>query len=472
MNTGKTTYGAILSSINGQPVTDLTRTFAGCTKMVSSPAIPQSIFRYDNTYNSCAKLETAPLIADGVINLNGTFYGCTSLSGVITIDAEVTDYGRCFKSTSKQIYLTGSSSKLAELAATDGYTNNGTSDNVRVLSTTQSSATYMVKHWQQNVTGNKDKLDDENYTVVETQTVGALVGTSVTPSVRTYTGFISPASQTVEVLADNSVVVNYYYTRQVYYIDVNLLWDGVVYNSIGAAKTPVLFTVTVNDKVVAKNVADYYTKHPYGSTYKIELSVKEGYHYDGDNYGSASGVIGAGTASYAPKIRTNTYTTYTVRYWQQNLDGDADIHDSENYTMVSSMSIDALSGTTASHSPSAYTGFNTPAIQGAIVKDDGSTVIDYYYTRKEVAFDINTSIDGVYNVYGTEGVNFTVIVNGKTIASNVSDFCRPILYGSEYSVQVHLSSKYQWDGTLRNGASPMSGIATSAISIVPVITSK
>ncbi len=58
----KTEYGAILESINGQPVTSLNSTFWYCTSLKTAPAIPNSVTDMTATFRNCTKLTTAPVI--------------------------------------------------------------------------------------------------------------------------------------------------------------------------------------------------------------------------------------------------------------------------------------------------------------------------------------------------------------------------------------------------------------------------
>ena len=95
----KTTYGEILSSvtISGRvyPVSDL----GGC-------------------FQECTALTTAPTIPNSVSSIWHCFDGCTALTGAININANVNGYSRAFEGTQKGIWLTGTSTKLAEIAAT------------------------------------------------------------------------------------------------------------------------------------------------------------------------------------------------------------------------------------------------------------------------------------------------------------------------------------------------------------------
>ena len=98
----KSTYGEIISEIAGQPVTNISYTFSGCTS-----------------------LETAPTIPNTVEKMESTFQGCKSLRGTIEINANP-NYSceGCFLLTLNPIKITGSCSDetKAKLAAT---ANNG-----------------------------------------------------------------------------------------------------------------------------------------------------------------------------------------------------------------------------------------------------------------------------------------------------------------------------------------------------------
>ena len=67
---------------------------------------------------------------------------------------------------------------------------------------------YIVKHHQQNI-------DNDQYTLIDTQTLYGTTDSSVTPSTKTYTGFVSPTTQTITILPDGSAIVDYYYNRQI-----------------------------------------------------------------------------------------------------------------------------------------------------------------------------------------------------------------------------------------------------------------
>ncbi|MBQ4602516.1 MAG: leucine-rich repeat protein [Clostridia bacterium] len=73
-------YGAIEAEVNGLPVTQLYKTFAGCTNMTEAPAIPEGVKVLYNTFKNCTALTSAPAIPEGVENMTYAFWGCSSLT--------------------------------------------------------------------------------------------------------------------------------------------------------------------------------------------------------------------------------------------------------------------------------------------------------------------------------------------------------------------------------------------------------
>ena len=90
---------------------------------------------------------------------------------------------------------------------------------------------YVVKHWKENLPTettndeqNKNQDDvgagpvsaqegQENYTLAETDNLTGTTDEEITPGTKEYAGFTAPQTQTVRILGDGSLEVNYYYTR-------------------------------------------------------------------------------------------------------------------------------------------------------------------------------------------------------------------------------------------------------------------
>ena len=82
---------------------------------------------------------------------------------------------------------------------------------------------YTVEHYQMNTSGNYPS------TPYETENLFGTSDTSVTPSVKSYTGFTSPSAQEVNVSANGTQVVKYYYSRNKY---------TIIYNANGGSVSP------------------------------------------------------------------------------------------------------------------------------------------------------------------------------------------------------------------------------------------
>lgn len=70
---------------------------------------------------------------------------------------------------------------------------------------------YKVNHYFENV-------DNDEYTLVETDILAGMSDTEITPAVRGVVGFTSPEEQTVTIAPDGSLIVDYYYSRNHYTI--------------------------------------------------------------------------------------------------------------------------------------------------------------------------------------------------------------------------------------------------------------
>ena len=90
----QTSYGVILESINGEPVTNMSTTFSSCTGLTTAPEIPANVTNMYGTFSNCTNLTTAPVIPDSVTSMSNTFASCTKLTTAPEIPASVTSmYG-------------------------------------------------------------------------------------------------------------------------------------------------------------------------------------------------------------------------------------------------------------------------------------------------------------------------------------------------------------------------------------------
>ena len=85
--------------------------------------------------------------------------------------------------------------------------------NIVATWTPRNDVLYTVKHYWQNI-------EDDGYSLFETQALQGTADTYVTPSVKTYPGFRSPNTETVIINPDGSRILNYYYTRNSYKVTI------------------------------------------------------------------------------------------------------------------------------------------------------------------------------------------------------------------------------------------------------------
>ena len=93
----KSSYGEILSEVAGQPITNMYRTFYGCSSLTTAPTIPSGVTSMNYTFYFCTSLVTAPTIPSSVTNMYCTFESCRSLTTAPTIPNNVTTMHYTFK---------------------------------------------------------------------------------------------------------------------------------------------------------------------------------------------------------------------------------------------------------------------------------------------------------------------------------------------------------------------------------------
>ena len=95
---------------------------------------------------------------------------------------------------------------------------------------------YTVKHYKQNV-------DNDNYTLFETEDKTGTTAANVTPETKNYTGFTAPPTQTEAIAADGSMLIEYQYTRNSY----ELTWNANGGAIAGTSHTsgPVLYEAAI-----------------------------------------------------------------------------------------------------------------------------------------------------------------------------------------------------------------------------------
>ena len=236
------------------------------------------------------------------------------------------------------------------------------------------TASYKVLHQQEQLNG--------TYATVENENLSGTIGSSVTPAVKSYTGFTSPSTQTVTISADGNTTVTYKYVRKTYDLDVNVVLDGTSYNT---GIDGITFDVYVNGTKVGSG-KDFCKRstYKYGSTYEIKNISCPGYTFDTSS--SIKGTITANT-EVKPKFTTNSYT---VTY--------KDVVDSTSGTV--------LKETTASKKYGS-------SVRGT---DIGSSTADnayyngYYYVS-DTSATVGTSGATVYRIFKLRTINISGAVS-------------------------------------------------------------
>ena len=177
---------------------------------------------------------------------------------------------------------------------------------------------YTVNHYVMDINGNYLS------TPTKTERLSGFTDTSVTAKrLSLGNGFTYPDVQTVKVKADGTTVVNYYYSRNQYYLNLNgylkqrtdtngnmadLTETVGNLNGTNSTYTYATAVVKINGSVHAKGngVTDFYEKVYYGSTYEIITTAKTGYTII-DNTGTLTGTVN-GDTTVAPRLSINSYT--------------------------------------------------------------------------------------------------------------------------------------------------------------------
>ena len=123
-----------------------------------------------------------------------------------------------------------------------------------------------------------------------------------------YTTASSGGTQVTTSTTVPSSNVTYYSRRTInqYYFDLNGTLDGTNTGNISGYGT---CDVYINGTKVGEDVADYYTQHPYGSTYTVnDCKASKGHTYNGVQSGySLTGTIGASSKSVYVNFTTDVY---------------------------------------------------------------------------------------------------------------------------------------------------------------------
>lgn len=209
---------------------------------------------------------------------------------------------------------------------------------------------FTVKHYQQNV-------DDDNYTLLETETKNGYTQSPVGDKLATtYEGFYSLLyDTTTKIAADGSTVVEIYYDR--YYYLMNFDLDG------GYGVEPI------------------YAR--YGAPINVGTPTKPGYSFNGWNP-KLPVTMPAENTTHKATWNAGT-TSYTVVYWYENAndDGYSYVADQKitNVAPGTSVRSDTYKDANFNNKDAKHFTYNANKTETVTVAGDGSTILNVYFTR-------------------------------------------------------------------------------------------
>ena len=275
-------------------------------------------------------------------------------------------------------YKYGADVTVAGAATAPGYTFSGWSksgtfqmpaDNVKITGkfVANTNTEYKVEHYWQNV-------DDDNYTLHETETLAGTTGETATAEEKTYDGFtlneeVAGTVKSGTIAGDGSLVLRLYYTRNAY--KVTYAYTGMTPE--GASALPAEAT------------------YKYGAPVSIaEAATAPGYTFSGwsrtDDFAMPNEDV-----TITGSFTANGDTEYKVEHYLQNLDG-------KGYTLADTEApLTGETGTTATANPKTYEGFTFDSsvegtVQSGTIAGDGSLVLKLYYTRN--SYDVTYEYTG------------------------------------------------------------------------------
>ena len=225
------------------------------------------------------------------------------------------------------------------------------------------STIYTVKHIREDSNGSFDSENCE----VETEELYGTTDSKVTPAVKTYTGFVSPAAREVTIAADGALVVEYRYKRKTYNIHYNS--DGGILRGtpVGFFRYGVPFSLTDNGGYTVTKEG-----HTFLGWYVSDDPGKTLIENDliGETF------TGADSDLYLTALWQLNEVEYKVEYYLEQLDG--------SFVLQQTDTVKGLPGSTATASEVEFTGFTcNSTVEGSVLTGTISSdlVLKVYYTR-------------------------------------------------------------------------------------------
>ena len=324
---------------------------------------------------------------------NGTMAATTGYQGKTVTVAEnsFTKAGYTFTEWNTQADGKGTS-----YDAGDDYLLTANDDKVYAQWTANNDTRYTVEHYLQN-------LNDDGYTLKDTEKLTGVTDAKATATAKTYEGFTFDDDSQLNVLsgtiaADGSLVLKLYYTRDSHKVTYE-------YNAVpGASALPAEATYKYGAEVtVAPNAtAPGYTFRGWSTT---DATVTDGKFAMPDKDVT---LVGSFTA--------NSDTPYKVQHWQQSLNADGTL--ANTYTLVETENLTGTTGKTVTATAKDYPGFTfnpnvTNTVQSGTITGDRNLVLKLYYDRNTVASNEAKILKTDANGNALAGAAFTF--NGTTL---------------------------------------------------------
>lgn len=213
----------------------------------------------------------------------------------------------------------------------------------------------IVEHYQQNV-------DNDNYTLVDTEELSRVTGTVVDNVHKTYDGFYSLLYEHPTVAADGSTLIQVYYDRY-YYLMTFELSGGYGMEAIYARYGATIPLETMSEP----------TRPGY---------ILTGWTLDG-NPAAVMRTMPARNTTFVAVWTPGEPVNYTVVFWKENADNN-------NYSYWTQQTFQAVPGSVLSGSDSVaryvtdeqYFTYNDHLTdKNVVIEGDGSTIINVYYNR-------------------------------------------------------------------------------------------
>ena len=212
---------------------------------------------------------------------------------------------------------------------------------------------YTVIHRKMNLEG--------EYVEEEREELHGATDTNVTPQTKNYTGFTAPEVQTKKIEGDGSTSFTYDYTRNQY-------------------------TFSISDRTYITQNSTQDGTYYYGMQIIVTAQERAGYSFRwSDNTTSLTKefTLSADTA-LTPVYTANTNTQYKVLHKQMNMDG-------ETYTLKDEETFYGTTDAEVEPNTNVYEGFTTPAKQRVTINGNGTTQVEYLYTRNQYTLTIEDS---------------------------------------------------------------------------------